>query len=520
MAESSFQLQAPTPFSESLLWQINRDFYLEAGLKAWQQNTVPHHLTSNSMVGRTYAELIFAVLKDLSAKGKVHEKVYIVELGAGHGRLAFHLLKHLDRLTAQLGLNLPEYCYVLTDIIEESLDFFLEHPQFHPFFKKGKLDVAYFDAIGGKELFLRFSKKKIVADSLNQPLLVLANYFFDSIPNDLFQIKDQQLHRCAIGLETDEDPEGMSPAMLLKKMTPVFSSQEMNEPCYNSAVLNEMLADYQELLTDAYLFFPKSGLQCLDNLRQFSPEGMIVISMDKGFHQIHDLNKSQVPEIITHGSFSIWVNYHALGLYCNKMGGAAMFPSGSTFYLDLACLLFLPDSDAYTELYAAYQRVVNDFGPDDFNGLKRLTYQNMSRMSLAELIAILRLSAYDSTMFQNVLPRIKQVARQITVNERTRLVETMHQTWAMYFNLNEAFDLAYEMGGLLYDLGAYQDALGYFQFSVDQFGSRADVYYNQALCYYQLRADDLFLQTLLKAKTHFPAYDRFAELEKLDLGAE
>ena len=128
-------------------------------------------------------------------------------MGAGHGRLAFHILKHLERLVGHVGWELPKYCFVLSDIVEENLNFFLDHPQFQSYFEKGILDVAYFDAIEGKELELRYSKKTILPESLNQPLLVLANYFFDSIPMDLFYFKDKEIFTCSVSLESSENPD-------------------------------------------------------------------------------------------------------------------------------------------------------------------------------------------------------------------------------------------------------------------------------------------------------------------------
>jgi len=81
-----------------------------------------------------------------------------------------------------------------------------------------------------------------------------------------------------------------------------------------------------------------------------------------------------VPEIITHGSFSIWVNYHAYRWFCEKQGGRGLFPAFSNFYLELACLMLVPAPGSYTETQNAYRRFVDDFGPDDFNGFKRFAH--------------------------------------------------------------------------------------------------------------------------------------------------
>lgn len=518
MNHQIYEIEVSKPFSESLIWQLNRDYYQNEGIEAWRKGTVPHHLTSNSLVGKTYAELIFAFLKDLSAKGKTQEKVYILELGAGHGRLAFHILKHLERLTLQVGLNLPSYCYVLSDIVEDNLNFFDTHPQFQPYFDKGILDLSYFDAIQSNQILLRRSNLKISSKELTQPLLVIANYFFDSIPKDLFWINDKKIFECSVSLHTHEDPEGMSTVDLLKKIKTEYGYFPMIPPYYEEAVLNEMLEDYRELLADSYLFFPHKGLQCLENLQQLSQEGLMLISMDKGFHELEEIQDVDTPEIVVHGSVSFWVNFHSFGLYSQKQGGKTLFPAFSNFHLELASLFLLPDAEKYTETHAAYHRVVNEYGPDDFNGLKNFSYKNLAKMEMPDLIGLLRLGAYDSSLFVNILPRLKQIGTQMTSQERSRLRQTIHQTWNMYFCINEPNDLAFEMAGILYQLGLYEEALTYFQFSVDLFGYTADVYYNKALCYYQLRQDQLFLRTVKEAKLHFPL-ENFEHLDKLDLEA-
>ena len=480
---------------------------------------VPRHLTSNSLVGKTYAELIFAFMKDTIINGHAAEKIYILELGAGHGQLAFHILKHLERLKNHDPQTLSPYCYVLSDIVEENLKFFQNHTQFLPYFKKGILDVAYFDAISGNAIFLRQSGITIHPGDLTQPLLVIANYFFDSIPTDLFYIKNTKISTCSVTLNTAENPEGMDESALLKNMLYEFDTQLLKSPCYKESVLNDILKDYKDLVFDTYLFFPHKGIQCLTNLGKLSKKGLMVLSMDKGFHKIHELENAGVPEIITHGSFSIWVNFHAFSAYCKKQGGISFFPALSTFSAALGCLLLLPDSENYTQTKTAYKRFVDDFGPDDFDGIKKFTYKHIAKMNLSELISVLRLSAYDTTFFINVLPRIKQVAREVTFHDRRRLAETMHQTWNMYFYVNESEDLAYEMGGLFYDLGFYKDALKFFQFSINLYGYKADVFYNNALCYYQLREDALFLETIAAAKASFPGFEKFSHLDSLDLNA-
>lgn len=519
MDSKRYIVETAKPFSQSLIWSLNRDYYQKEGVDAWRKSTVPHHMTSNSMVGRTYAELIFAFLKDLATKGQTKETLYILELGAGHGRLAFHILKHLEQLVHSSNSVLAPYCYVLSDIVEDNLNFFMEHPQFQNYLEAGLLDIAYFDAISSQEIAMRYNGKTILKKELEQPLLAIGNYFFDSIPTDLYAVRDGKIASCTIGLSTMNDPLEMDEETLIRELELSFNAKKLNTPPYKEAVLNEILEEYKNTLKHSHLFFPHKGLQCVNNLRQLSKKGLMLLSMDKGYHELNELDKKSLPEIIPHGSFSIWVNYHAFIRFCEKHGGRAYFPLFSTFHLELGCLLFIEDHDNYVEVQNSYQRSINNFGPDDFNVMKQMVYKNMNHFELPELLAIIRLSAYDATIFKNVLPQIKQLTKKITIKERSRLAETIHQTWNMYFTLKEPFDLAYEIGGILYDLGYYQDSLTYFTHSISIFGKKTDVFFNKALCYYQLRQDDLFLETVKKLKDAFPDYDKLTYLESLDLGA-
>jgi len=517
MSDKLFEIESEKPFSESMIWQLNRDFYNREGINAWSSGGVPHHLTSNSMVGKTYAELIFGFLKDLALKGQIKERVYILELGAGHGRLAFHILKHLERLEENANLKLPPFCYILSDIVEKNLTFFEEHTQFQPYFEKGNLEVAYFDAVESEELVLRKANKTIQPKDLNQPLLAVANYFFDSIPTDVFHFQNTNASSCSVSIQSKVDPALQKP--ILNDLELTMHRTLLVNPHYENSDLNEILESYRQSVFNTFLFFPKTGLNCIENLRNLSNKGLLLLSMDKGFHEIHDLENVKEPDMVSHGSFSFWVNFHALGAYCEQKGGTALFPTYSNYHLELACLMFLPDAESYNETRSAYQRFVDDFGPDDFTGMKKFTYKHIANMELRELIGVLRMSAYDSAMFINVLPRLKQVYGRITFNDRTRLAQTMDQTWNMYFSLNESEDLAFEIGGMLYALGYYQKALGYFEHSVVNYGETKDEFYNRALCYYQLRKDSQFLATVKAAKLAFPGYEKFDHLDKLDLGA-
>jgi len=284
-------------------------------------------------------------------------------------------------------------------------------------------------------------------------------------------------------------------------------------------IIAEILKEYTATLDDTFLLMPRLGIKCINALKKLSKKGLMLISMDKGYALLQNLKRRPKPEIIKHGSFSIYVNYHAFRRFCEHSGGKAIFASFSDFSLKLACLLFLPNSDNYNETFKAYQHYVNDFGPDDYSGLKRLLLRNSKNLTIRELISGLRLSYYDSSLFVHLLPLIRQHTLRLTLEERKRLGETLIKTGDNYFAINEAVDVNYEIGGLLYDIGYYKEALTLFERASNISGDLPDLYYNRILCHYQLRQDKLFVSVMAEAKRAFPGFEKLKELDKLDLGA-
>lgn len=517
MAQQSFPIESHRPFHQSALWQMNADYYHQQGVDAWRKGEVPHHLTSNSMVGRTYAELILGYLKDIAAQGNTVDIVYIIELGAGHGRLAYHILRHLDRLIELSTGALPPYCYVLTDIVTDNLNFFLNHPQLKEYIKNGKITVAYYDMTCTDHLHLHPHNIHIKTGDLNQSIIVLANYLFDSIPTDVFQVKAGKIYECEIALSSKMDATKLSLAIQLSQLNLDYKKTRVQQPHYAEDMYNRILDIYTDTLENSYVFFPNVSIDALQRLRTFSNRDMLLISLDKGKHDIRELDNHGPPNIVKHGSCSIWVNFHAIASACTLQGGIAHLPTFATNYLTCAALVYTTEPQNYPEVNSSYQRYVEAFGPDDFNTFKRLSYDTLESLSNKDLIALLRLSYYDSTIFIQYLPQLRRNAVDITYLERNRLVQTMDQVWENYFTLNETYDLAFEIAGFLYDLGDYESALVYYERSIHIYGFTAAVYYNQAMAYYQLKSDNLFLSTIDRGKNAFPDYKRFAELEELSL---
>ena len=90
-----------TSLSNSTLWQRMHDYYDQLGPEVWEDEVVPLQITSNTYLANTYAKLIMAQMHDYIAKyGKpsAQNPFHIIEIGAGHGRLYFYILKSLNHV--------------------------------------------------------------------------------------------------------------------------------------------------------------------------------------------------------------------------------------------------------------------------------------------------------------------------------------------------------------------------------------------------------------------------------------
>ncbi|MDQ3292887.1 MAG: hypothetical protein M3527_00325, partial [Actinomycetota bacterium] len=77
---------AVTPLSESVLWRLNRAWFEREGPAAWSTGTVPSMITTNAVIGLSYARVVVEFLRRWAETSTAEERrqpVHIVELGAG-----------------------------------------------------------------------------------------------------------------------------------------------------------------------------------------------------------------------------------------------------------------------------------------------------------------------------------------------------------------------------------------------------------------------------------------------------
>ncbi|MFF2092279.1 tetratricopeptide repeat protein [Paenibacillus sp. NPDC058174] len=479
-------------FSEAPIWELQRTYYEEKGMKAWNNDQVPQYITSNPMIGTAYAELVFGFLQDRAAKGHSTEPVWIVELGAGAGRLAFHVLLELCRLRDYAGMELPPFRYVMTDLAMNNVLAWKEHPALQSFIAEGLLDFARFDAANDSELDLVVSGSTIRKGDLEQPLILIANYFFDGIPQELIYVGGGHIYEADVIVDTPANIDSLSPSEALNQIK--LRYEHRLAPEYEEAAYpyRDLIAVYQEQLEDSHILFPVVGLSCLERLNQLSQEGFLLITADKGDHLIDMFKFAEPPELILHGSFSFTANYHAIQHFFESKGAASLFPTHHYKNINVGCVFHTDEPMSYFQTRLAYRRFVQRYGPDDFFSLKEWVDRNLDSMGLQQILSFWRLGGYDAEFFIQSAKQISSLLQEANDDELQDILRGIEHMWSSYYEMEQRYDLALDAGLILFEMDMYEESKRFLEISVDtdQDEIVSTVFYCLAICCFEMELED------------------------------
>ena len=475
-------LESDVPFSRSLLWDLQREYFQTAGVTAWSTHTVPLYVTNNPALARAYAAVVAAWLEDARA---TEAPLTIVELGAGSGRFTFLLLRQLELLFGQQP-PVP-FRYVATDFARQNVDFCREHPQLQSFRERGWLDFAVFDTERDSSLTLLDSGAVIQAGDLHAPLLVIANYVFDGLRNDAFRMQDGTLSELRLTLGSEQaalpDVEAAHDAVFTFHDSP-------GSPGRYPPAWRELLHRHGERFQDAPFLFPNGTLDCLDRLRGLTTGHLTLLACDQYREGESFFDGEGAPRISFHGSFSIFVNFPILRDYFEESGGFGIVPSFNySGVVPFAAGTCSPSPALRREIHRSFEAI----GPDIFLTLRRGFDTQLMSMPLVTTLSMLRATGFDAFVLEHSLPSLQEhlaLAMPIEPGLRADVLEVLDACWANYYSVGEPCDLARGVAMLLYRLGEYRRALTFFAHQRRLRGDTADVLWNIGLCHFALHELD------------------------------
>lgn len=473
-------------FSQSALWRMQRDYFDKEGINAWV-NQVPFYITSNPFIAHCYAQLVVNFIQDWTQKHPEARKhpFYILEMGTGSGRFSFYVIKTITELLKSLKLGDVSVCYVMSDFTKNNIKYYEDHHALKPYLEKGLIDFAIYDLETERAITLQRKNIKLSQETLVNPLIVFANYIFDTVSQDAFTVHEGKLYELLFTLSTEENNLVSGRPADMEKVTIENNIREVTGPYYNDPHLDSILEIYKNNLKDSSILFPIGSFRALQFLKKLSNDRLLVISSDKGYSTVEALDHLSHPSLSFHGSFSLMVNFHAIANYFKNIGGDSFLQTPRKgIKTSVFCSGFTLQDMPRTSL--AIQQYVEGFSPADYFTVHRRMSDTFQECALETIAAHMQLAKWDPHIYLKLNNRVTSQVEEGDRDTIQFIASNMKNLAANYYSMPKTECVLFEIGVFFHAIKKYDEALHYYQLAKPFVGEQFGLFYNMALCLHHL----------------------------------
>jgi hypothetical protein len=460
------------PLSANQCWNSLRSLYASRGVEAWNRH-LPFHITSNPHIADSYAQVVTRFAQDLHRAGKLvpEEPLYVLELGAGPGKFAFHFLRRIGELRSSLNPGPPSVRYVMTDVSESNAAHWLDHPRLQPYLDDGSLFAALLDVQGeGLVRLAPLDRPGLQLETFANPLVVIANYVLDSLPQDAFRVSGstiwQGLTSGDMGSATFgwvEEPAGRNP--------------------YGDADLDAVLVEQAGAVADGSFLFPLGALRGLRRILKAATGGMLLLAGDLDVSGLDTM--PGLPELpASDGSdfFYFPVDLSLVGRFLARLGAPVVrhYPSLS---LGLLAVATGSQPDELAETIHACDVFLGRNGPQWFGAAGR-AIEETGAASLDHWLSAAAALCFDPYFLEATIAAVRAWAQpeSLSPRRRERLAETLERIRAEVYWIPGSPDSYFTLAMLYQEMDCLDPALVCYRDSLAVTGPSADTFFNMGLC--------------------------------------
>lgn len=495
------QVQSPVPFSQSMVWRAQREYYDTQGVEAWSEQ-VPFYVTSNPYIADQYAKILLRFFQDTleqSPSSKNHP-FYVIELGAGTGQFGFYTLKRLLELQKSWQLHDLTIRYVLTDFTPNNLEYWNSHPAFQSMIRQGDIDFALFDIEQDTTINLMHSGDAIGPWSLHNPISVVANYLFDSVVSDVFRVKDGTLEESLVHISIGRRFIN-NQKVQWEKAKLSYTNRPAARSYYDHPQFDKILRQYQTALSDSYVQFPVGALRGIEALSRLSEGRLLLVSSDKGHVSLSELDELDQPELTFHGSFSTMVNYHAIAEFFNLNKGASylqeLFDAFATGVFSLGF-----DLNHYPRLRSTLSDTVGSLAAGHYYHLYDHFVSSVDEATLETIGSMMTLSKWDPAIFELASSRISDLLADADDDVVGYIASGVQRIAENYYHVPGSNDVLFELGVFHQENENFLAAIALYEGSMMYFDEGYEVLFNLGYCHYELDNREQSLSFFEKAKKY------------------
>lgn len=248
-----------------------------------------------------------------------------------------------------IGVERPFKC-VLTDFSGHFVDFWRNHPPLMKLAQDGWLDYAVFDTENDTQIELEVGHTILNASTLHNPIVVVANYLFDSLKQAAmrFQRDHVEVVNCEVIsdrpyiLNIISEVDSSNPD-IINHMNCEWLYEDSDLDYFNDDILKEVLKGYTEF-ENSTILIPIGSIATMKNINELSGGKYLMLVGDKAYLTLQELSNLGSPFISIHGSFSFVVNLHCLMEYLKKNNNTCL----CTPYTDgIKCCAFYKGVDKH-----------------------------------------------------------------------------------------------------------------------------------------------------------------------------
>ena len=511
-------LEERSQLSKSMLWNLQKDFFANQGPEAWIKGIVPQYITTNPYIANLYAKTIFGYCRDYVTRSDIDKNstIYIMELASGVGRFTYTFLKRFLHLIENSSLKGLKFKYIVTDFSEKNIEYWQNHSFLKSYFDSGILDCATFDISKDDHLKLRNSGEILASGNLKNPLILIANYTFDSLPQDTFYVNNGEIFEGLITITSPEMKVDFEDKSILAGLDYYYTDNQIQaNNYYEDDNFNDILVYYKTRLEDTSFSLPIMAMRCISRLKRLFNDDIVLISADKGYKNEKAMLENSHPFLSKHGCISMTVNFHSLEQYFKNLGGKAIHSIYDHENVNMSLFLLSDSAHNFVETTMAYNEIVEGIGPDDFYILKKAVVPLSESLETKQILTFLRFTLWDARTFHecyNILLKRIDTEENFPLEE---LVMVMNKVWDYYFPIGEEGDLAFYIGLLFSYIGNDSDALKFYLYSHELYGASAEIYYKIGVCYYNLDQIEKSLQYTEKSLALHSNFEESIVLKQL-----
>ena len=474
------KIEALTPVKDSLIWSLNHQFNHNRGPGAWKENLISDGATQNCYTAHTYAAIVASFLRDLNQAG-ITAKPMIIEIGGGNGKFAWQFLNRLCHYQFRADEKLPDFTYMLTDPSANCIDAWTQAKRFAPLRKKGILQFGQF-AIDAEPVIQTRAGNILPADLADRPVILIANYQFSSLPIDLFRIKDHEIRRVLLGLESDEQDFLSKPLKSFESLAEKLSTRKLDGKPTDHAGINSIMRRYAKMDGDFYVSVPETGFRFLDSFMDREAP-LLMISGDMAYADPGDFTLNS--PFVFNDYFAHYTNFDMFAELFRKNGGRVQFERQTD--IDFVCGAFIhPGKGKSIDYLNGTMTGASDnlleFNPYDAHEMNTMLTEWAEEASYRQVFAWLRFSKFDPAIAEKCLPFVfEQLAQGHEDPDEQLLHDVYQEAYRAFFPDESPVTIDVGIAQMLLAIKFNTEALELIESSIEEFGEKPSRHYVRAL---------------------------------------